>query len=226
MEISGVWGGIYRVMDWVMKLVYLQCLWMVFSIAGLLVFGLFPSTMAMYAVTRKWIMAGADIPVFSTFWQAYKKEFVRTNILGWIHVGLGFIFFFYLRLFKGLDQVGFDVLFFFTLILSVVYIMNLLFLAPVFVHYQLKIREVIKYSSFIAIYNPFHTIAMAVIIGGVSYVLLLFSPGIILFFGISLVTWICTWIAHLAFIRIEQKHLTSMKRNLERSKESSIEAIY
>jgi uncharacterized membrane protein YesL len=208
MEFSGIWGGLYRMMDWVMKLVYLQCLWMVFTIAGLLVFGLFPSTMAMFAVSRKWIRTGSDIPVFQSFWQAYKTEFVKTNILGWIFVGLGFIFFFYLRLFKGLDGVVFDVLFYITLMLSVVYVMNLLFLAPVLVHYQLKIREVVKYSSIIALYNPFHTISMAAIIVGLSYVLLSYSPGIILFVGNSVITCICMWIAHLAFMRIEQKMLS------------------
>ncbi|MEH7009917.1 YesL family protein [Neobacillus niacini] len=204
MELNGVWGGLYKAMDWIMKFVYVQFLWTIFSVAGFLVLGLFPSTMAMFAVTRKWIMKDTDIPIFQTFWHIYKSEFLRTNIVGWINVGLGFVFYFYLRFFKELDGIMFDILFCLTLTLCVIYLMNLLFVAPVFVHYQLKIIEILKYSIMIALYNPFHAIAMAATAGGFFY-LVLYIPGLIPFLSVSIVAFVFMWIAHLAFLRIEKK---------------------
>ncbi|MEH6994969.1 YesL family protein [Neobacillus drentensis] len=204
MELNGVWGGLYKAMDWIMKFVYVQFLWTIFSVAGFLVLGLFPSTMAMFAVTRKWIMKDTDIPIFQTFWQIYKSEFFRTNIVGWINVGIGFVFYFYLRFFKELDGIMFDILFCLALALCVIYLMNLLFIAPVFVHYQLKIIEILKYSIMIALYNPFHAIAMAATAVGFFY-LVSYIPGLIPFLSVSIVAFVFMWIAHLAFLRIEKK---------------------
>ncbi|KAA0550187.1 DUF624 domain-containing protein [Bacillus sp. BGMRC 2118] len=74
--------SLYRACEWIMKFAYLNILWVVFSLVGLLVLGLFPSTTAMLAVCRKWIMKQPDIPIFKTFWETYKKDWIISNIIG------------------------------------------------------------------------------------------------------------------------------------------------
>ncbi|MGG1687820.1 YesL family protein, partial [Pseudalkalibacillus sp. NRS-1564] len=76
-ELNGLWGKFYRITEWVARLVYVQCLWLVFSIVGLLVAGIFPATMGMFAVVRRWQLGETDVPVFPEFWTTYKQEFIK-----------------------------------------------------------------------------------------------------------------------------------------------------
>lgn len=75
-------NGFYRFCEWVMRLAYLNLLWIGFSLAGAVVFGLAPATAAMFAVTRQWVMGNTDIPVFQTFFQTFKKEWAKSSVLG------------------------------------------------------------------------------------------------------------------------------------------------
>jgi uncharacterized membrane protein YesL len=59
-----VTNGVYRFCEWVTRLAYLNLLWIMFSLAGLVVFGVMPSTIAMYTVTRRWLTEDVDIPIF------------------------------------------------------------------------------------------------------------------------------------------------------------------
>ncbi|WP_084028990.1 YesL family protein [Bacillus sp. J33] len=64
-----------------MRLVYLNLLWIAFSLLGIVLFGFFPATAAMFSVVRKWIMGETDVRVFKEFWQTYRKEFWKANRL-------------------------------------------------------------------------------------------------------------------------------------------------
>ena len=79
---EGFMRGVYSVSEWVMKFTYVNILWITFSILGLFVLGLFPATTAMFAVIRKWVLKLPDIPTFKTFTSAYKKEFLKSNVIG------------------------------------------------------------------------------------------------------------------------------------------------
>src|SRR5690625_362565 len=91
---TGLFGSIYRGSEWIMRLAYLNILWIAFSLMGLVVFGLFPATVSMFAVTRKWVMGDTEIPIFKTFWASYKTEFKQANIVGYIILVIGFFLYF------------------------------------------------------------------------------------------------------------------------------------
>src|SRR5699024_9005025 len=86
MEMNRRFRGLYKLCEWIMRLAYVNILWIVFTAAGLIIFGFFPATGSMFTVIRKWIRKEYDIPVFRLFWSTYRSEFVRLN-------GIGFIFF-------------------------------------------------------------------------------------------------------------------------------------
>ena len=65
--IHSVTNGLNRFCTWVMRLAYLNVLWILFSLAGLVVFGLMPATAAMFTVAREWAKGNTDAPVFSVF---------------------------------------------------------------------------------------------------------------------------------------------------------------
>ncbi|WP_163536305.1 YesL family protein [Gracilibacillus sp. YIM 98692] len=76
-------------MDSFIFLAYINALWILFTLAGLIVFGFFPATTAMYAVFRKRVMGDESIKVFRLFWSTYRREFIKGNKLGYF--GLSFL---------------------------------------------------------------------------------------------------------------------------------------
>ncbi|MEH7253744.1 DUF624 domain-containing protein, partial [Neobacillus niacini] len=61
---------------WMLKVAYLNVLWISFTLVGLGLFGLFPSTGAMYTIVQKWLRKEPVEKIFHTFWNIYKKEFI------------------------------------------------------------------------------------------------------------------------------------------------------
>jgi uncharacterized membrane protein YesL len=61
-----------------MKLAYLNLLWIVFSVGGLIVFGSIPASVSLFTIVRKWLInKETDLPIFHTFFQNYKNEFLN-----------------------------------------------------------------------------------------------------------------------------------------------------
>src|SRR4051794_15867366 len=75
-------GNVYKYCDWIMKFGYLNLLWMLFTLTGLIIFGFMPATISLFTITRAWIRGNTDIPIWSTFLKVYKSEFVKSNKVG------------------------------------------------------------------------------------------------------------------------------------------------
>lgn len=199
----GIISGLYTVMDWISKLFILQVYWTVFTILGFGIFGIFPATAAMFAVTRKWIRREQEIPILKTFKEYYFKDFSKANLSGWSMATIGFILFFYSRLFKGLEGVVFDLLFLSTLLLGIIYIIMCLFWAPVFVHFRMSILQLVKTCFVIALGHPFHAVAMLSSCG-VFYLLVKMIPGLFPFFSFSVLAFVLMWFAYQTFKQSNQ----------------------
>lgn len=57
-----------------MKLAYVNLLWLLFTVAGLAVFGFMPATVSLFTIVRKWQMKQAEVTVWNTFISIYKKN--------------------------------------------------------------------------------------------------------------------------------------------------------
>lgn len=205
-ELNGLWGKFYRITEWVARLVYVQCLWLVFSIVGLLVAGIFPATMGMFAVVRRWQLGETDVPVFPEFWTTYKQEFIKANLVGWLTTIVGGLLLFNLTLFRGYEGVFFLICYLFTLTIIFLYSLTALFVAPVFVQYKLSAPKVIKYAAIIALSYPLHALMMGAIMIAFYYVLLL-VPGLLPIFSFSWLAFLLMWVANLVFRRMDQKEV-------------------
>src|SRR5690625_3722809 len=141
---TGSMGGFYTVANWIMRLAYVNILWIAFTLVGIIIFGFFPATTGMFSVIRKWVQGKSDIPIFLTFWSTYKKEFLKSNLLGFILSLIGYILyidFTFLR--QGVD--GFlQFTYYPLLIVILLYMLVLLYVFPVFVHYEVNIFQVCK----------------------------------------------------------------------------------
>lgn len=185
-----------------MTLAYINLLWILFSIVGLGIFGLFPATTAMYAITRKIIIGENNPKIFSMFWIYFKKDFLKANGFGVIIVITVYIL--YLDFMFVVQKNDFQFLLPVFLFILIAFIVTLIFLFPVYTHFNLRFFQYIKQSFFIAITSPVEL--MAIIASAIAiYFLLTLFPGAIPLFSGSIFAYISTYLSFRAFERIEKK---------------------
>jgi len=204
MQASKMFSEFYRICEWIWRLAYINILWMLASLAGLVVFGLLPATVAMFAVLRKWVMKELDIPVFQTFINTYRKEFIKANALGLILLSGGYIIYFnylFLATVKGSIH---TVLLVGQLCTLFIYLITVFFIFPVYVHYELKLLQYVKLAAIIGIVNPLTTIVLAlsfVLLYHIFYII----PGLIPLYSVSVTGFAIMWLASIAFSNFEKK---------------------
>lgn len=189
---------------WVLKFVYLNFLLIGFTIIGLIVFGLFPSYVATLTIVRHWILGKRDIPMFVEFWKTYKKEFYKSNIIGLLLVLFGYTI--YLN-FLFIFNIENDLLFFIyvpNLTMFLIYYCFVIYIFPFYVHFDIKLKDVIKNSLFLIFSSPFYSI-MLLISSGVLFLILYIFPGFTLFIGGSLYACYLMFVTKLNFERLLNK---------------------
>lgn len=201
---SGSMGWVYRITEAIMKLAYLNLLWLLFSMAGLIIFGIFPATAAAFTICRKWIRGDKDIPVFKNFWRSYKKDFFKSNLLGLLILCAGVILYVdYLFLSRGESNLSY-ILFFPLLTLGIVYLLTVLFLFPVFVHYDTNVFRLLKNACLLALFNPMISFLMLINLIFIAIIMTML-PAVIPFFGISIPAWTTMYLANVTFNKLEEK---------------------
>lgn len=195
---------LYQLCEWILRLAYLNILWILFSIAGLIIFGVFPATTAAFTVARRWVNGESDLPLFRTFVDSYKKEFWKSQVLGLFLFVSGLALYMYVGILDSQHSIIFTVLKYLIIVVFFVYMMILINIFPIFVHYKLSIYQYIKSTIFVALLNPITTIVSLIGVIIMTMILLKFQ-GLMLFFSISgPVLWI-TFITQKAFKKIEAK---------------------
>ncbi|WP_051556685.1 YesL family protein [Alkalihalobacterium bogoriense] len=196
---------VYKMAVWVMRLAYVNLLWIAITILGLVIFGFFPATVAMFAVVRQWIKGETEIAIFRTFWSHYKRHFMKTNIAGMLMMLVGVIIYWNLLFFIDMNsQVG-AMFFYFTMAIALVYCMVASFIIPVYVHYDIKAIHYVKYAFIISLSYPHH----AVYIGFSTFVIVyatLFFPVLFLFFSGSFLSLLIMRFAYVVFEKVEKKN--------------------
>lgn len=151
---------IYKVSQWIERLIILNAIWLLFTIVGLGVFGLFPATAACFAVTRKWLNGESDLSIFKTAWSYFKQDFVKANILGYGSLAFGVFLFVDYQIFRSMAHPILNNLHYIFLLLMFIHFLGTLYIFPVFVHYDFKLWESFKHAFILVIARPMQTIAM------------------------------------------------------------------
>ncbi len=201
----------YTFSQWVTRIVYVNLLWIFFSVIGLLLLGFFPATASMFAVIRKWLMGDIDFQIGKFFWGYYKKQFIKTNIIGYLVVILGLILYVDLRLVQHASIGIYQLLFIPLLVVIFLFFMMALYIFPTFVHYELTIFQVFKYSFFAMFINP---IANLVMIVGTLCVYFLIStlPGFLPFIGGSGYAFVIMGSTFYAFMKVQRRQIGIIER--------------
>ncbi|MCM3440483.1 MULTISPECIES: YesL family protein [Bacillaceae] len=198
METSGWTGGIYRICDWISKLAYVNLLWMFFTLAGLILFGIAPSTVALFTIIRKWMMGEHNISIFSSFWDVYKREFKKANILlGSLLVVIAFMYIdlVLIQAMQGLLHYIFLTCF---VIMSIILTIIFLYIFPVYVHFEGSILHYYKSSILLGTSFPLRTFMMVLAVGTGLFISLLF-PGVAFLFLGSGIAFALTYFSYSIF---------------------------
>ncbi|WP_412967052.1 YesL family protein [Fredinandcohnia sp. 179-A 10B2 NHS] len=204
MESNWTSGRVYKMSNGIMRLAYVNLLWILFSCVGLVIFGVFPATAALFAVIRKWQTEEDDIPIFNTFVQTYKKEFIKANVLGLFLTVIGYTLYFdyvYVSILQGTSQI---IMSFLLVLFAIIYVTIALNIFPVFVHYDVKLLQNIKHAFYIGIANPLYTLMMVAAIVVLS-LLLKYIPGLLPFFFPSIYALVLMKIGLQSFEKIVEK---------------------
>lgn len=196
-------GGLYHFLEWIMWLIYLNILWIFFTVLGLGLFGAIPATVSMFTVIRQ-LLLRQETAIFKTFFQTYKQEFLKANGLGLVLAIIAYILYMDLLF---LDMIENAFYYFFQiglLIVSIIYFITLIYIFPVYVHFKLSFFQYFKHALLIGIFSPLVNIAMII-----GFVLLFFIykwiPGLIPIFGLSVISLLITMSVTLAFERFERR---------------------
>jgi uncharacterized membrane protein YesL len=195
---------IYSATEWIAKFAYINLLWIGFSLIGLIVLGFFPATISMFAVIRKWLMGEGDIPIFRTFWTTYKSEFLRSNGLGLLVAVVSGLIVLDLVFMKNLGNGFTNAIQIPLYMFMFAVVMTMFYLFPVYVHYELKLIQMIKNSFFIMLINPLENLVMITGLAAVFFVVK-YIPGLGFFFGGSLSAAIIMASGYLAFNKVDKK---------------------
>ncbi|WP_404454877.1 YesL family protein [Virgibacillus necropolis] len=197
-------GFIYSIFEWITRFAYVNLLWIVFTLAGGVVFGIFPATISMFAVIRKWLKGNTDLPVFHSFWSFYKNDFVKSNLLGLFIIGLavliGIDFWFMQVNVSDLLRLTYLPLYVFMLL----FLLFLFYIFPAFVHYEEKIGKLIKNAFLLMLINPIHSFMIIICLVS-SYFILEAIPALAFIFGASIYAFITMWICLNAFTKVEKR---------------------
>ncbi|WP_026559764.1 YesL family protein [Bacillus sp. J37] len=195
----------YLLLEWVMWLAYINLLWIGSALIGLIVFGIFPATVAMFTVIRHLLLKDTTgKQILKTFALTYKREFFKSNVIGLIFTAIGYLLyldFLYIQNMTGTTYYMFQIGLIF---ISIIYFISLLYIVPVYVHYDLKFHQYFRHALLIGILSPITT--MLIVIGlTILYFLLVKIPGLIPLITTSTLAFIIMGCALNGFRRLEDK---------------------
>jgi uncharacterized membrane protein YesL len=205
-----MWNGVVhvnklmQVFDWIYRLLYLNALWVLFTLTGLLVFGLFPSTVSMFHIAEEWISGNKDLPVFKTFFTKFKEEFIRSQLVGVLLTAAAVLLYFDIQFFFQKDGMLFYMLRYLMITVGFVFVIMLPFMFPLFVQEKMPLGEFFKNVLFISITRILHSVIMIAGCLTIFVVFAKFAGLFIFFFGSTIAFWL-TWNAKIAFHKIQQK---------------------
>ncbi|MCC4722980.1 DUF624 domain-containing protein [Salinicoccus sp. RF5] len=195
---------IYRILEWIMRLAYVQLLWVVFTLIGLVAFGLFPATFSVFHVVRRWLRGDTDVSISKTFIGHYKAHFFKSNLLG-LCVIFGVALIAVNLIFIDVTAPG-DLMLIHILLFAVIllYALFLFYLFPAFVHFEGSILKVVRNAFLFMLISPVHTALMAVSLAALGAIFY-FLPPLAFIFGMTAYSLTTTWFALMAFNKLNSK---------------------
>ncbi|MFS0880549.1 YesL family protein [Metabacillus niabensis] len=202
MQLNGAMKVVYQAGEWMIRLVYANLLWMLFTLLGFGIFGFMPATVSLFVLLRKWIIGNEVESAFTIFWTNYRKEFLKANLFGVMFFVIGLIIRLDILFFQDSSNLVFQILFVLMICLSLLYFITLMNFFPVYVHFDLSIFNYVKYAFLIGLSQLSSTLMM--IFGSIIiFCLYWYVSGLIPLLCVSLFCLNIMWFGYRSFKKIE-----------------------
>ncbi|MEH7416799.1 DUF624 domain-containing protein [Neobacillus drentensis] len=179
----------------IVDLFLLNLLWLIMCIP---VITIFPATVSMYGVIRKWTMRKETNGIFRTFFSLFRECFIQSFGISVLWAALGFFIYIDFRI------LHLDGSLMHLLLLGILWLLSLFFLAitvylfPIMAHFDTKWKNVIKNALTLAITYPLSTILLMMIVL-LSLYLVYLLPLFIFILG-SVIAYLSYTICHKLFL--------------------------
>lgn len=208
MFIQWMSNPVYTACDRLVKLTYLNFLWVIFTLAGGVVAGIFPATAALFHMLRRLVRGETLNDVLQHYALFYKQEFIRSNKYGlffWAGAVLLTVNLLLLTQFSGLLLIGIMSGMIFTIFL---FLTTLAFFFPVYAAMpDLGFKNTVKLAFFL----PFSRTSVFLLAFGGSALL----AAAFFVFPVLLTFWGASAFAFLYMKAVEMK--LSPKRSIQQT---------
>jgi len=195
---------IIKITEFITEFVMLNLMWFAGCVLGGVIFGWAPSTVALLAVIRNKIMKKEYYGVVRSFWATYKKEFIKSNALGIVCMLFLVIVSINKINFDSQPEGIFTILSVISTVVRVLICGIILYMFPLYVHYNMDLKEYFIRALNLLIVKPFVTICI-VLWTLLVYVIIMKIPGLIAIFGVSVYFYGIMAINYQFFMRNEQR---------------------
>lgn len=176
--------------EWIYRLTALNLLWILFTVAGLVVFGAAPATAAAFRVVYSWQYGEeTGTSMFRLFVQTFKKRFFSANALFLILLLAGAFIYSNLYLAFRIDHPAASISIGIGFFLAVMYATIIIYSLALSVHSNLGVFRSMKFALIYGISFPFDTIAL-LLSGFILFWLASLTPVVHLFFTASILTYV------------------------------------
>ncbi|MGG0670498.1 DUF624 domain-containing protein [Lederbergia citrisecunda] len=199
MLMNGWKGKLYWFVEFVTMLAVLQFMWIGLTLLGVVLIGITPATVGLFATLRKRLQGEDDLKLLAkSYWKSYKTDFIPSNKIGIVLLVTGYFLVLNFRIVTSMEGtlgLALLTLMVMILILYAVIVMNIF---QVFAHYDLPFSRYFSTSVLLSISFPVQ--AAGSIMGlYVLYRIFLVIPGLLPFFGVSLTVLFLTWMSSKTF---------------------------
>ncbi len=184
----------FALCQWISRFAVVNLLWAGLIVAGLGVAGFFPATIAMFEVIRRWLLrqSDEDVAVLPTAWRSFRRYFWPANAVGYGLALIGYLLYLDVRLFAGGDSMLSRLMLALSLAACLAYGLTIIYLGPVVVHVELTWWEQIRLAGALGLSHPLS--ALYLVVTGVGLYLVFWQvPGLVVFFGASVLATLAMW---------------------------------
>lgn len=173
-----------KITDWIFELFHLHFQWIIYTLRGFIIAGLFPSIAAIFAVIRHWLLKGKTEMLSKLFKQYYNENFKVANIFGWsillitIAIITNFLYTPYYP--ESIQLIMYTALIFMSVILFIIWV----YLFPTIVHFKLSNQElflVMLKAGFSSVLG----LGLQILFIGILLLIIFRLPALLLFFGFT-----------------------------------------
>ncbi|UOQ46653.1 DUF624 domain-containing protein [Gracilibacillus caseinilyticus] len=204
---------LYYASVFILKMAYLNALMIVFSLIGCVTFGIFPSLTALFFIVRKWQFGENNINTAKTFWNVFRKEFLRSNAVGWLFTLVGMILYINLSLANLLETSLVHFSYYPILMVFILFLAISILIIPVYLHFQTSLWGMAKLAFLFLFISPKNTLLIAT----ASFLFLLVMrmiPGFIPVVGVSGFAYIIMYFSLRIFNQVTELTGDSLQKSM------------